>query len=337
MGAAIDQYVVAAPDDYRQTVIDAPPPVSSEHVSIWRSIRQRWHIDPDRTYPAGYSLGGDTVVTLASMHPGYIAGGLAMASGAAYPTDVDGLLERFLRQLEPVQMLQVYGSDDTSNIPGLNGRKQAITNAEQGELVARLALELGLDRYEVIRLEGVGHSGAYPAVDQALVPLSAVRPPLPKSFSHSFRYIHQADAYWVEGHEWLGDAWLAPWPDVRVNPGETEEQALARTIHELLGRIDASIDGQTILVDTERLADYTVWLSDGMVNWDEPITLVANGVAVFEGIVRPSVEVALAQAARTYDFSRIRLAGIRINVTTGTAHIVSPTEDFPDIVRGITF
>jgi dienelactone hydrolase len=337
LGSEIENYVVAAPDDYRQTVIDAPPPVSSEHVSVWRTLRQRWHIDADRTYLAGYSLGGDTVLTLASMHPSQIAGGLAMAAGAAYPTDVAGLPERFLAQLAPIEMLHVYGEDDTLNIVGLNARPQEITLAQQGELVDDLTQELGLTRYRVLRLTGVGHSGVFPTTEQALVPLSATRIPLPTQFSHSFRYIHQADAFWIEGHEWLGDAWLTAWPDVEPDVGETDEEALVRTIHSLLGRIDASIDNQTITVDTEHLSDFTVWLEDDMIDWSRPIVVVANGGVVFDGEVAPSIEIALAQAHRTYDFDRLRLAGIRIDVSTGTAHIVTPTESFPDIVRGITY
>lgn len=337
LGAAIDEYVVAAPDDYRQTVIDAPPPVSAEHVSMWRAVRQRWHVDSDRTYLAGYSLGGDTVVTLASMHPGYIAGGLALASGAAYPTDVEGLVERFIPQLAGIEMLQVYGADDASNIPGLNGRKQAITNAEQAQLMERIAAEFGMDRYRVIGLEGVGHSGVYPAVEEALVPLTAERSPLPTEFTHSFRYIHQADAYWVEGHEWSGDAWLTPWPETEALPGETDNAALDRTIHALLGRIDASIDGQTLVVDTDHLADYTIWFHEGMIDWSEPVTVVANDATVFNGLVTPSVDVALSQAARVYDFDRLRLAGIRVNPVDGTAKLVTGEDEFPDIARGITF
>jgi hypothetical protein len=271
------------------------------------------------------------------MHPGHVAGGLAMAAGAAYPTDVDGLLERFVLQLAPVQLLHVYGADDSFNIVGLNARPQDITLAEQGDLVTHLASKLSLYKYRGVRLEGVGHSNAYPTTAEAMVPFSATRSPLPSRFSHSFRYIHQADAFWVEGHEWLGNGWLAPWPDVVTETGESDEDALDRTIHALLGRIDAEIDQQTIRVDTEHLSDFTVWLHADMVDWTQPVTLVANGEIVFEGTVQPSVEVALAQALRTYDFDRLRLAGIRVDVAAGTSHIVTPTEELPDIVRGITF
>lgn len=337
LGDSIEDYVVAAPDDYRQTVIDAPPPVTSEHTSLWLGIRKRWNVDADRMYLAGYSLGGETVVTLAAMHPGHIAAGVPMAAGFSFPSDVDGMWQWFLPNFSTVRMLHSWGSDDSMNIPGLNGRPQDITLAEQNELLDPLLSDLGLDRYEHIRLDGVGHSDAYPPLDRLGSALGEHRSSMPLEFTHRFRYIHQADAFWVEGHEWAGEGWVEPWPSIDPESGETESSAEARTIESLLGRISAEIDGQRIVVDTKHLADLTVWFSEGMTNWEQPVKVVVNGVDVFEGILEPSVEVALAQARRNYDFDRLRLAGIRIDVVSGSAHVVDPDEEFPDIVRGITF
>jgi len=337
LGSNIENYVVAAPDDYRQTVLDAPPPVSSEHVSMWRTIRTRWHIDADRTYLAGYSLGGDTVITLSAMHPGALAGGLPMAAGVAFPSDVEGLVEAFLRNLRDVPMLHTYGAEDNLNIVGLNFRPQDITLAEQNEHLDEMISGLGLASYRHIRLEGVGHTGALPPQAEAIGLLSNVRPNPPSSFTHTFRYIHQADAYWVEGHEWHGEGWFATWPTVEPETNESDEAALTRTLFSLLGTIDADISGQTVTVDTTHLSDMTVWFHDDMVNFDEPITLVVNGTTVFADVIEPSVGVALAQALRTYDFDRLRLAGIRVNPETGDASIVGLDATFPPIVRGITY
>jgi predicted esterase len=337
LGERIEDYVVAAPDDYRQTVLDAPPPVSSEHVSMWRTVRSRWHIDADRMYLAGYSLGGDTVITLSAMHPGHVAGGLAMAAGLAFPSDVPGLVETFFPNLRHVPMLQVYGAQDSLNIVGLNFREQDITLAEQNELLGEILDDLPLPDYRQIRLEGIGHSGAYPSSAEALSVLMDHRAPLPDRFTHTFRYIHQADAYWVEGHEWEDQAWLTPWPDVTAFEGESDDDALNRTIFELLGTIEASIEGQTISVETSHLADFTVWLHDGMVDWEQPVTLEVNGSNVFVGQVERYAAVALTQALRTYDFDRLRLAGIRVDTATGTARLVTSDDEFPDLARGVTF
>jgi hypothetical protein len=336
MGDAIEGYVVAAPDDYRQTIIDAPPPVTSEHVSVWRQVRSLWNIDADRTYLAEYSLGGETVVTLAALHPSHIAEDIAMAAGFSFPSDVDGMWEWFLPNLSSVAMVHSWGADDLINVPGLNGRAQDMSLAEQNHRLEPLLSEFGLDAYEHIRLDGVGHTDAYPPLDRLLAGVNGSRSPMPERFTHRFRYIHQADVFWVEGHEWQGAGWLEPWPEVDARPGEDDEKALSRTIDELLGTISASIDGQQVTVDTEHIADLTVWFSDGMIDWERPVSVLVNGSQVFNGALSPSVEVALAQAKRTYDFERIRAAGVRVDVANGTAHVVRGDDAYPDIERGIT-
>ncbi len=336
LGDGAEEFVIAAPDDYRQTVLDAPPPVTSEHVSVWRGVKEQWHIDSDRVYLSGYSLGGETVMTLATLHPGALAGAVAMAAGYSFPSDVDGLWERFLPQLAGLPVLHVWGVEDTINIVGLNGRDSPDTLAAQNERLDGLLGPLGLHQYAHVRLEGVGHDDAHPSTEQLAAAVAERRQQPPQSIDHSFRYIHQADVYWIEGHEWLGDGWLQAWPTVTPLDGESDEAGLSRTIHELLGRVKGSIGGQTISVDSTHLADLTVWISDGMIDWSSPVTVEYAGRTVFSGVVVPDTAVALTQAVRTMDFDRLRWAGIRIDATDGTAHVVTSADVFPPILREVT-
>lgn len=336
LGPAIEGYVVAAPDDYRQTIIDAPPPVTSEHMSVWRGVKELWHIDSDRVYVSGYSLGGETTMTVATLHPGEIAGAVAMAAGYSFPSDVDGLWDVFLTNLRWVPVLHVWGADDNLNIVGLNGRDSTDTLALQNERLETLLAPLGLERYQHVRLDGVGHSDAHPPTPDLVEFLTPRRPPPPDRIDHTFRYIHQATAYWVEGHEWDGEGWFTPWPTAVVESGENDEDALTRTIFGLLGDIHAEIRGQTIELASTHLADLTVWLSDGMIDWSKPVTVEFDGQVVFEGGVDPDIGVALTQAVRTRDFDRLRWAGIRIDTVTGTAHPVGVDDELPPILREIT-
>ncbi len=336
LGDAVDEYVVAAPDDYRQTILDAPPPVTSEHASVWRGVRARWNVDADRTYAVGYSLGGETTMTVATLHPGEFAGAVAMAAGYSFPSDVDGLWEAFLPNLVAIPVLHVWGAEDDLSIPGLNGRRSGDTLSAQNKRLESLIPALGLDKYVHVRLEDVGHSNAHPSAEQLLDVLTLERPAPPTEVDHRFRYIHQATAYWIEGHTWEGDAWIGTWPTFSQQAGEDEEEALVRAIFEQLGRIQASIEGQQITVETSHLADLTIWLSDGMIDWSQSISVEYEGESVFDGVVERDVGVALAQAERTLDFDRLRWAGIRLDTLTRTAHIVTPTEEFPPILREIT-
>ena len=48
-------------------------------------------------------------------------------------------------------------------------------------------------------------------------------------------------------------------------------------------------------------------------------------------------QLALIQAHRTRDFDRLRYAGVRVDPLTGEAHLVTTNDEFPSLVRGITF
>jgi hypothetical protein len=193
-----------------------------------------------------------------------------------------------------------------------------------------------LDRYTHIRLDGVGHEDAYPPLDLLAEALAAPRGDAPTDIHHLFRYIHQAAPFWIEGHEWLGDGWLDPEPHVTPHTDEDPEVALARTIHELLGEIHAAIHDQVITVDSTHLADLTIWIGDGMIDWTLPVQVVSNGTQVFDAQLNPDIAVALEQAYRTYDFDQLRLAGIRIDVVAETAHVVTIDDVFPELVREIS-
>jgi pimeloyl-ACP methyl ester carboxylesterase len=333
LGDAIENYIVAAPDDYRQTVLDAPPPVSAEHVAVWDAVKRARNVDSDRFYLMGYSLGGETVMTTAAMHGQRIAAGIGMANTFAFPPDVVGLWEAFVENIRNIPLLHVWGDQDTTNIPGLNFRDAPEGLAELNRRFGKLAADMGLDDYTGIELPGVGHGGVALDTDRIVDFLSVERRPVPTEINHSFRYIHQADTAWVEGHEWEGTDWLDPTFEIKVAPGESEREAEGRVIAALLGSIRASAVGNSLEVTTTHLSDLTVWLTDDLVEFGRPITVIHNGVEVFSGMVTRDYGVALIQAERNYDFARIRWAGIRI--VDGKAHVVTTADAFPDIAREI--
>lgn len=182
-------------------------------------------------------------------------------------------------------------------------------------------------------IHGKGHGGIAPPRHLFDRVLAAERVHHPAQIDHRFRYLHQAHAYWVEGHVWSGPAWDRPRPPVRRQRGETEGAALWRTLRELLGEIRGWVEGQRVTVETRKLGDLTVWFGDGMIDWQRPVTLVHNGREVFRGVLVPGPAVALAQAVRTRDFSRLRWAGIRIDAGRGSARVVKGEDPFPPILR----
>ncbi|HYG64448.1 MAG TPA: hypothetical protein VEL74_17855, partial [Thermoanaerobaculia bacterium] len=79
-------------------------------------------------------------------------------------------------------------------------------------------------------------------------------------------------------------------------------------------------------VDTRHVGDFTVWIGDGMVDWNQPVTLVVDGKKVWEGDLDPDLHLCLAQAARTRDFDRLRWAGLRVDDDRRVSVVTAETE-----------
>jgi hypothetical protein len=147
---------------------------------------------------------------------------------------------------------------------------------------------------------------------------------------HTFRHLHQASGYWVEGLTWVGDSWGDPWPPPAVaKPGESEAATLARTLEPLLGRLTGIRDGQVFRITRRHIGDVVVWISERSVNWNQPVTVECDSKVVFSGIVAPDAELALARAEATMDFENLRFAGIRVDGTGRASMVTAATMPEP--------
>jgi len=109
---------------------------------------------------------------------------------------------------------------------------------------------------------------------------------------------------------------------------EDPQDALLRVIRSKLGQLRGTIDGQTIDVRRKKITELTIWIGDGMIDWDEPVTVKVSANTVFEDKLEPDLFVCLTQAARTYDFDRLRWAGLRFKSGYGADPVTGRTE-FP--------
>jgi hypothetical protein len=150
----------------------------------------------------------------------------------------------------------------------------------------------------------------------------------PRSVDHTFRHVHQGSAYWIEAHTWAGDRWGEEMPAAAAGEGETDATALGRTISARLGRVRGGIEGQGLLVERAHVGEMTVWIGDGMVDWERPIALEVDGRRVFEGVLARDLDLCLSEAARTRDFDRLRWAGVRV-AADGAAALVTAATPFP--------
>ncbi len=332
LGPRVEEFVVAAPTHYRQTGLDAPAPFTADHTAMLRAIRRAVHIDGDRQYAVGYSLGGYTAWTIAYLHAEEVAGAVAIGSTFSVPPTEDGVWKAVLPNFAAhLPVLHVWGGRDTMDVPGLDLRsKGSMSQLNRRFREQTQGMNLRIRDHEVPEK---GHGGILPPKGPLTELLSARRVHYPKTVDHTFRHVHQGKAYWLEAHTWEGPHWGKEHPKAQKRSGETEAQAFGRAIRETLGNLRGEIQGQTIQVETQHVGELTVWIGDGMIDWDQPVTLLVDGRKVWQGTLEPDLHVCLAQAARTRDFDRLRWAGLRVDVKR-SVRIVTGRMEFPALVPG---
>jgi len=328
LGEEIEQYVVAAPSGYRQVVIRSTTPPSAEHLAALLAIKRTAHIDSGHVYVVGYSRGGHAAWTLAVLHPDQFAGVIAVA-GTLILQDYGELFETFLPNIASTRVFACWGENDVMSADNVTPSEDggiAGLNCQLCKLAA--GLELPLTWYQV---PDKGHADVTPPREDIDKLLSARREHYPRSIRHVFRLIYQGQTAWIEAHAWRGSWWDDQPLKVSFHEGENPDDprvqraALARAVRGRLGELRGEIEGQQIKVYRKKISELTVWVGDGMIDWDKPVSLKVNGRQAFEGKLTPDLFVCLTQAARTYDFDRLRWAGLRFKSGSKTRLVTGHT------------
>ncbi|MDX2198530.1 MAG: alpha/beta hydrolase-fold protein [Phycisphaerae bacterium] len=309
LGDRLDEFVIAAPEGYGQFVIYEAGP-SDEHTRALAHLRRRFHIDADRVHLTGYSRGGHGTWTLALMHADEFASGLALA-GTFNMLGADALWEEFLPNVRGLPLWTVWGEDDTVGDAGENSPQGGIAglNRKLRAACEKLALPCTF-----VELPDVGHGGVVPSAEVVSAWLAARRVAPQAESQRSFRWLYQARTDWLAGAAWAGSAWEDQQRfTVEPRPRETAQDAFHRELRARLGKLSGRIQGQTIEVRREHISELTIWLCDGMFDWSQPLTIKVSGREVFSGNVAPSLAVSLDQAAKSYDFGRLRWAGLQFH------------------------
>lgn len=309
LGRVASEYVIAAPHEYRQNYIAAGPPFVPEHPSILDDLMRRVHVAANRVYVFGYSKGAFGAWFNALYYPDRFAGAIAFAGAFDVAIDEGGLWKTLVTNVTHVPVYNAWGERDTLVIRTLDD-KPAGTFAEENRRFAAAVAGLGLPIVNIEVPGGVHNSLSPPGRPMGeLIRMRRVEEP--RRLTHTFRHLHQASCYWLEGLGWVGDRW-----------GDTTPPSVA-DIEPLLGRLTGEIDGQTIRITRRHISDLVVWLGDKTIDWNRPVRIEVDGKVAWEGRVERRVAIALARAAATRDFDRLRWAGIRVNAE-GQGRLVTP-------------
>ncbi len=309
LGGVASEYVIAAPHGYRQNYIAAGPPFIPEHPAILDEVMRRVHVAGNRVYVFGYSKGAFGAWFNALFYPDRFAGAIAFAGGFDVTLDDGSLWKSLVTNVTHVPVYNAWGERDTLEARTIDD-KPAGTFGEQNRRFAAAVAGLGLPIVNIEVPGGVHNSLSPPGRPMGEL-LRMRRIEEPRRLTHTFRHLHQASCYWLEGLSWVGDRW-----------GETTPASVS-DIEPLLGRLTGEIDGQTIRVTRRHVGDLVVWIGDRAIDWKQPVRLEVDGRVAWEGRVERRAAIALARAAATRDFDRLRWAGIRVN-TGGQGRLVRP-------------
>lgn len=135
--------------------------------------------------------------------------------------------------------------------------------------------------------------------------LATLRADDPAGYPHRVT-IYPEDGHWMGGKDAEGLPWMAghtrnPWPRTIVwHQGNTVHDrfywlAVDRAQAAKGQTIRASVDGQTIRIESEDVSSIELLLSDELLDLDQPVTIIANGETVHEGVI-PRTEQAIQRS-----------------------------------------
>lgn len=302
LGDRANEFLTVCPQEIRGDTFYDTLEESAQPMDLLRELRRRYHVDSDRVYLTGYSLGGHGTTFICLMHADQFAAGIPLAGTLNVPRR-EALHPSVLPNLTSCPLLMVWGENDTGGPGGEESPVGGIAgqNERMMKLVARLALPI-----EGIELAGVGHGNVRPPSEKFVEYTTKQRVHFPKQVSHVCRYPSQGHAYWLRVRKFLGKPWEKnELPPIQLRQGDDPEQRATEAVLNRLRSFSGKIDGQRIEIDLERIARLEVLLSDEMIDLDEPITVVVRGKTRFEGTVTRRIPVMLEEAARTWDVARL--------------------------------
>ena len=255
-------------------------------LSVVRHLKRRFPIDDDRVYLTGHSMGGRGSFTMGLTYPSVYAGLLPSAAtiGATAGTlDVD--------------YHEAYCHPHVENA-----------------LHLRVDLHTGMLDNEYLVAQNEGAAAAFDAL------------------GHDFRWLAMPEAghafdptVWSEGMAWVMDHTRDPYPDHVIwnqaehgssyyddlflhegmDPPEFWLRLDDRGDSLALGRVEGTVDGDTVSVVTENVTELTVMLADELVDLDGTVVVEVDGEVWFEGEVERSPDLALTSARERSERSMV--------------------------------
>lgn len=301
LGDAADQYVIAAPTDYQGVWLGGDLRESNDIPTILRTLKRAYHIDSDRVYVTGYSLGGHASFVIAALYGDYFAASAPLAGTFALQAGWEAV-ELLLPNVRGVPILAVYGELDRNDRLGKRDENSGISgsNRQLARILRRIDAPI-----ELIELPGVGHRGVNPPAEKYLEHLSRRRQNDRKVIEHWFRYPAQGRAAWLRQQKFAGRMWRSQKIVVQPSANETYSEAMMQALKDRLAFLGGRINGQTVRITTRKCATVTLLVNQQLIDLTQPITIYLNGTRRFEGVAHPRIATLLEMAYEDWDLDRL--------------------------------
>jgi predicted esterase len=298
LGPRADEFIVAAPSDYRGVWLSSSMEAAAEPVRLMDALKRRYHIDSDRVYAYGRGLGGHAAIELAVLRTDWFASVVSVDGTLSLDMGAAGI-SLLLPNLRHTPLLAVYGvpEDGEADSPG-------VVVATWNRHIERVARERDLP-VRTVELSVHGSTGVVPPPDVLAEWFGLTRPRRIVAFDHWFRYPSQGNVAWLRLSRLFGEPWTAERIVVTPGLGETREEAVEGVLREKLVYFGGEIDGQTVRVRSQGCERLELLLNEELIDMTKNVTIYLDGTARYEGPVRPELSIMLETALETWDFQRL--------------------------------
>jgi len=284
---------------------------AAEHADVrrfLREVRRRFHIDTDRTYLFGPGFGGDAAWMTAVACPNEFAGAISVNAylRVPYPEQLYRLL---LGNLRSLPVLAVW-KDVSASAGSVREKSVAAHNRAMVAIARQAVLPI---TGKVFPRESIENTDEFARKEIGAI-FTQRREAAPTHITHWFRYPDQADVGWVRLTKFKGDVWEEEQLSILPSPLTDRDEYITGILEEKLGYIGATVQGQTINIDTRKCGKIDILFPLGLVNLDKPVTIYCNGRRRHNGPVRSSVRTLLETTYDTWDFQRLTPARLSLSI-----------------------
>lgn len=268
-----------------------PVSAAGDLPALLRELRRKLRVDVDRTYIFGENGGADAAWVAAIMYPRPFAALIAFSGYPRVPY-AEQVYPFLLMNLRSTPFLAAWAESPRGTPPS--------TVQSVNEAIAHFAIAAGL-RFDTATL-ATKDPGVRPNPLRIIEAILA-QPRKPTTQAELwFRYLPQGDAGWIRASDLGGIVWEDEQISISASADADRDAFIADTIKQKLFHLAARIEGQTITIDTKRIAAVELRLSPEQVDLTQPAAVIINGRERFDGPLDPSVKDVLETAYETWDF-----------------------------------